>query len=343
MKSILTVNVTTDYLESLTFSDANTTFLIFIMMKADPNYINGSAAWEESTPSATECGLSMCVNAYNSTIQSGSLIEEKVASWQNRESDSWLLTDGYGKKYEWWDETYPSFSDCYNLFRSDLQLSIPPTDSARGLGIDTGERFNITQGTIASIQDWIVTWGFGVVDSLCDFGTPALIAYPTNAESAHPLAEVLYNSANLNGTFAGLSSSLTNYIRDSSTTKVQGDTQQYVIKFKVRWAFLTVPALHILGGITYVLAIVWQTKNSGLPVWKTRVIPSLAFGLNAAAQDQLRSGLGDLDLASHSIRRKMMITFDTTGDRPQLRLSESLGHDEESVKKHLNWIRRKVN
>ncbi|KAK5032322.1 hypothetical protein LTR13_007145 [Exophiala sideris] len=323
--SILTANVTTDYLESLSFRGINTTFLMVLVMEADPDWISNSVAWENSTPTATECGLSMCVNAYNSSVQSGSLIDEQVASWQNREFDSWRLTEGKGVIYEWWDETYPSFSDYYNLFRSDLQLSIPPSDLARDLNLDTTERFNITQGTIASIQSWIETWGFS--------GTTDLIVWPTNAENTHPLADVLHDSTDLNRTFTGLASSITNYMRDSSNTTLQGDTQEYVIKFRVRWAFLTVPALHILGGITYVVAIVWQTRNSGLPVWKNRLIPSLAYGLDAAAQDQLRSTHGNLDLASDSIRSRMMITFETAGPRPQLRLSESTGHDEECAGK----------
>ncbi|KIV78342.1 hypothetical protein PV11_10067 [Exophiala sideris] len=335
--SILTANGTTDYLESLSFYDANTTFLIFLIMAADPSWTNGSIDWENSSPTATECGLSLCVNAYNSSVQSGNLSEEKVASWQHREYDSWRLTDGYpgyGGIYEWWDETYPSLSDSYNLFRSDLQLSIPSTDLAQDLGIDTTERFNITQGTIASIQDWLVTWGFGVGESeMFKTGTPGIIVYPINAQNTHVLAEVLHTSTDLNSTFAGLASSITNYIRDSSNTTFQGDAHDYVIKFRVRWPFLTVPALHILGGMTYVLAIVWQTKQSGLPVWKTRLIPSLAYGFDTAAQDKLRSQSGCLDIASDSVRSRMIVTLDTDGSRPQLRLSESTGHDEGSVQK----------
>lgn len=324
--AILTVNATTDYLQSLTYQDANTTFLTFLIMEVDPNWANASVAWEDSTVKATECGLSLCVNAYNSSAQNGSLIEEKVASWHNREPDSWRLTDGYDATYEWWDETYPSLSNEFSLFRSDLQLSIPP-NLTQGLNINTTERFNVTQGTIASIQSWILTWGFGAPQSGDIAGLPNLIVYPINADNPYTLAEVLYDSNDLNATFAGLSSSITSYIRDSSSTTVPGDTHEYVIRFRVRWAFFAVPALHILGGITYVFAILWQTKDSGLPVWKNSLIPSLAYGLDTAAQDILRSPHGHLDLASEAVRSKMMVAFDTRDVRLQLRLSEPAGYD----------------
>ncbi|EHY54058.1 hypothetical protein HRR83_004706 [Exophiala dermatitidis] len=319
--SLLTVNVTADYLQSVSYQDANTTFLTFLIMEADPNWANGSLAWEDSLVKATECGLSLCVNAYNSSAKNGSLMEEKVASWQDRQSDSWRLTGGHeGMLEEGWEERNPSFSVKYNFNRSDLQLTIPDSDLARDLSLNTTERFNITQGTIASIQSWIMTWGFGAAETGCGIGTPAVIVYPTNADNPHPLADVLQNSNDLKATFANLSSSITSYIRDSSGIRVSGDTYEYVIKFRVRWAFFAVPALHILGGITYVLAILWQTKKSGLPVWKNSLIPTLAYGLDTPAQDRLRSSHGHLDLASEAVRSKMMVTFDTREVRPRLRL-----------------------
>ncbi|KAG9771558.1 hypothetical protein KCU88_g6325, partial [Aureobasidium melanogenum] len=316
--SLLTVNVTGDYLESVSYQDANTTFLTFLIMEADPSWTNGSLAWEDSTVKATECGLSLCVNAYNSSAKNGSLMEERVASWQYRESDSWRLTDGYGGIFEWWEERNPSFGTLYNLNRSDLQLAIPDSDLARDLSLNTTERFNITQGTIAGIQSWIMGWGFSAQQTGCGLGTPSLIVYPTNADNPHPLAEVLQDSNDLNATFANLSSSITSYIRDSSDIRVSGNTYEYVIKFRVRWAFFAVPALHILGGITYVLAILRQTKKSGLPVWKNSLIPTLAYGLDTPAQDRLRSSHGHLDLASEAVRSKMMVTFDTREVRPRL-------------------------
>ncbi|KAJ9611405.1 hypothetical protein H2200_004589 [Cladophialophora chaetospira] len=329
----LTANVTSDYLQTLSFQAMDTLFLSVLIMEADPSWMAHKVLWEHSMPRATECGLYFCVNLYNSSVQNGSLMEDTVASWHERESRSWKTSDTHHDEsftnhdavLNLWDEKHSSLYDSIPLYRSDLQLSVPSSGLRNGIKVNTTERFNITQGTIVSIQNWIESWGFG----------STMIVYPIkdiDGGAARPLAETLFNSKSLNSTFKSLAESITNNMRDSSNTAAIGESQEWIIRFKVQWVYLILPSVHLLVGTAYIISIVWQTWHSGLPVWKDGLMPSLAYGFDTAEQNLLRA-------TQHS-REPVTVSFDTSGLRPKLRVNTAVGDDMKALEQRLRWGNR---
>ena len=58
--------------------------IAFLVMTAVPEFVNGNVRWDEVTPTATECALFFCVNAYQSESRNGQLVEHVARTWAVR-------------------------------------------------------------------------------------------------------------------------------------------------------------------------------------------------------------------------------------------------------------------
>ncbi|KAK3345797.1 hypothetical protein B0T25DRAFT_461784, partial [Lasiosphaeria hispida] len=75
---LLTAFVNTNYSESVTFQGDNTTFATFLIMRASEGFLKEHVPWEDSWPTAMECGLSFCAKGYLSSATNGLLSETEL-------------------------------------------------------------------------------------------------------------------------------------------------------------------------------------------------------------------------------------------------------------------------
>ena len=313
----LTVNVTTNYQHTIAFRDNDTLMTAFLIMRAGKGYLNEGRGWNESKPEATECALTLCVKTYNSSLINGQLTENVVDSWFQRDPNSWSFADYVGpvsqvgtrEDYLRLTNHRPSLSHQAledRALRSDLTLLLPAAKNRMNTG---DEKFNVSQQTIASLQDTLLTWSVGKFD-----GNNSVIAYPyagVGTRPMYPLAEIMWNSRdNLTGAFSRLATSLSNGMRNTDIS-FRGDASQYEYFIHVQWTFLIVPGVVAACGTIYIMVIIVQTTRARLPAWKDEITPVLAYGLTQEEQQYMR----DMYLArrpepSWKTVEKLQIRFD---------------------------------
>jgi hypothetical protein len=59
----------------------------------------------------------------------------------------------------------------------------------------------------------------------------------------------------------------------------------------VTWAFGVLPLITTLLGFIYVAFVIAETRVLRLPVWKDRILPKLAYGLNEKTQKEVRHAI----------------------------------------------------
>jgi hypothetical protein len=312
--TLLTANSTSDFRDTISFQKLNTLLISFTIMRAGPSFLSNESSWEDSTPIAMECALYLCANAYNASVERSRLTEQILGSWAIREPGSWKSSDwfrptGEDGDYEKWDEKHPSLShqmSDHAMFRTDLQLSIPQDQLAK-LAPNLTDKFNITQGTIASTQKFLLDW----------IPSPnKLIVYPIyhNKNQHSPLAQVLWSSTNITTTFDNVAQSLTRHVRDTSGTTQTGIAKQWVIHFRMNWSFLALPIITVTLGCLYFSLILIYTARLGLPAWKESAMPTLAYGFDWKAQALLKSADLHPLPAAQTLAKKLMIRFNDNGD-----------------------------
>ncbi|KAK7750481.1 hypothetical protein SLS62_007560 [Diatrype stigma] len=175
--------------DTLGFRDLDTLIAAVGVVRAADSYRDGTTAWNETEVKATECALWFCTSVYASEVAGGVLQERVLASWADRDPDSYrLLPNKVATDEEMaaFDEYYdhPLWVDGVEFERSDLELripaegarqynlSLPPTtsgspggddDSSGNTNADPGSlSFSITQRTIGSSMQYISTDFFQV-------------------------------------------------------------------------------------------------------------------------------------------------------------------------------------
>lgn len=92
--------------------------------------------------------------------------------------------------------------------------------------------------------------------------------------------QMLYNSQDLEATFASLARSMTNNIRQNrdNNTVANGKEGKYVVLIRVRGWFLTLPVILIFGGAAFFAIVLHYTHTSKIAVWGTNALPIIAMG-----------------------------------------------------------------
>jgi hypothetical protein len=251
------------------------------MMRANPDFVANKTNWQDARPIATECALYLCTNAYETSVRNGKVIDTEKASFSNRVEGSFRPAHGPFPQFE---ADNPGLPATAGVQMSDLQLTIPPAQ-ALTIGQNITTMFSVTQTTIASIQGFIFSWGFGDDNSV--------IVYPMSPKrygnyAPNPLPEALWRSSNLTMTFQNLARLLTNRFRDASEVKLAGTLQEYVINIEIAYMYLVYPGVILTLGMAYIFFIVWRTWYLEFPVWKESLFPILAYGFDQEGQQYLR-------------------------------------------------------
>lgn len=302
---LLTVGITSNFTNTLSFRDADTTFISFLIFRAHDNFIYKGELWEDTMPTATECALHFCAQTYQSSAITGNLSEKILSSRANRERESWSFSDHRNDEEviehsNSLDRSFPALAPSENLrasYRTDLQIKIPSDDSDM-LPPNTLRTFNISQSTILGAQIYLAELLFrddGYERLLRKYNNSLsdILVFPpsgtTSDNDIAPVADVLWNSTNLTQSFETLARRMTTQLRDSSDLSVSGTVQQWVFVIRVNWNFLILPTMTMLIGVSYSVFVMIQTRCLRMPIWLGSVIAVLCYGCNEESQAVLKA------------------------------------------------------
>ncbi|MCJ1347113.1 hypothetical protein MMC31_005334 [Peltigera leucophlebia] len=257
----MTAYGTSNETESVSFTSHDTLIWSMTMM----NFTVKEEPTASVSVSAIECGLWYCVNSYKSAVKDGNLTETIEFAPSKRKPGSWRP---FVEPIHWRPEVDPppiTYNRSSYISRMDLQL---------------GEGFNLSQAAIYSISDFMYA----------TFATPirkkginawVLHQFDYNTTIYKPTAmQVLYNSQDLEATFASLAKSMTNNIRRNSdnNTVAYGKEGKYMVLIRIRGWFLMLPVILIFGGAAFFTIVLHYTNKCKIAFWGTNALPIVALG-----------------------------------------------------------------
>ena len=117
-------------------------------------------------------------------------------------------------------------------------------------------------------------------------------------------------SSDIPMTMDNIATALTNYFRDSSNNTVTGKAGKSEFYIHVNWPWITLPALLVIAGTTFLLLAMFETKRRGARVWKTSELALLFHGLEKSDQDlNVLHQSSEMEHMASGIRVKMAKTL----------------------------------
>lgn len=242
--NLFEAQVTADRNQTINFRQSETLLAAFTMIRGSDEYIHGNATWPDGGATATECGLTLCLNVFRSAVRGGILNESIIASASSKVPNSWLPRPASEQAASGISdlptnpgtlESNPVYHKAF-LYRDDYQLDVSVLNRS-----DLSGPFNLSQTALISTTDFF--------RKLIDDSSISIITSPT-ANFLHygsPFLQPLYESRNLSKTFDSLAMSFTNMFRNNGSGLRGGTSQQWVIHYRVRWAYLTLPISLLIG------------------------------------------------------------------------------------------------
>ena len=266
--------------ETFNFRDSNTLLFSISALWANNLQQLEKDLWEHAEIGAVECMLGFCIKAFQSTIQSGSLLETSQKLSSSRMPDSWKAmvypvptpNSSYDALYEplYWSE------------RSDLAIHIPPSTSA----YHQFSQVNVSQAAVDSLSAYLSSFWSHNPQNMNNSGA---IQYAGGTISVtDPLTQSLWSSNDPNITFTRLALSITNNIRANSDHDLQvtGMESQSVTLIQARPEWLVIPAICVVLGSIFVIATIARSRKSDVPLWKNEIFPILLSKLEGQKGDQ---------------------------------------------------------
>jgi hypothetical protein len=313
----MTVNTTVEPNRTVSFQHMETLLMAFTVIRAPREWLDSQIKWEDAKPTATECALYLCANAYESKSEDNIMKERILGSWANK------VPGSYGIDPNPWNAASANSvgwvkilgSNLYDPWvkRTDLQLVIPPSESEH-LPQSVRREFNVSHTFIYSVIDYLLEYTKGELASLYMSsalgreGPPDeslnMLSYPSQALDMPAILDVLWDSTNLTITFDNVARSVTNYIRNSSKDRRhQGELKKWVLHTHVNWAYLTYPIAMLVAGIAYTILTILESTRLHMPVWKESALPTLLHGFDNDTQILLRDD-------QPAAKRKILVRFE---------------------------------
>lgn len=297
----VTANTTAHPNDTISFQQSETLLTAFVVMKAPQEYLEGQMKWEDAKPTATECALYFCANAYETRSEDNLVTERMLDTWVHKVPESYgASTASYfyapDTARAWIDSLGNTLYDA-NIDHIDLQLRIPHNESQH-LPAQVQREFNVSHAFIYSAIDFLLDytkgWSHSASPVPSDGETPAedtwgLMTFPFWSTSQSAVMDALTNSTNLTVTFDNVAKSITNQIRNSSPDRHRGELKHWVIHVQVEWAYLAYPLAMLVAGILYVVLTILESRRLKMPVWKESSLPTLLHGFDDETQTLLRS------------------------------------------------------
>ena len=187
----------------------------------------------------------------------------------------------------------PSFTVLQDVYGTPHTL--PHSDTAdTGWLSFTGDSLNLTyrpEATGTNLVDPLFTWQeslWVLVQSLAGNMTAPNQTF-WGSDGSYTVSDITIGafnaSSNISMTMDNIATALTNYFRDSSNVTVAGKvgkSESYILE---NWPWITLPALLVIAGTTFLLLAMFQTNRRGARVWKTSELALLFHGLEKSDQD----------------------------------------------------------
>jgi len=289
---LMTAAITVDPAQTNNFQDLETLLAVFILMKPSSDWLEGKTYWNETTITATECALHLCLKSFNTSIVQGNFIETVEDTWSTKvplsyqdshDQPSGIRILNYSALYtEDWNPPYQEFY----INRTDFQLSIPTEVTETKLR-GSPNVYNISQSALMSTLQFFDGL-FKVLDSRFHQDSHQKVWHDARTMYSNNLLQPLFESKDLNATFAQIAASMTDRIRDTGAQTQPGTLQQWIYHFDIKWPFFFLPfAMSFLGCVYTVLTIMRNSKR-GMPAWKTSMLATLAHGVDVDTEERLR-------------------------------------------------------
>ncbi|KAJ4409983.1 hypothetical protein N0V82_009351 [Gnomoniopsis sp. IMI 355080] len=319
---------------TLSFQDMRTLIAAVGIIKADPSYEQGGTAWNETKVTATECAMYYCAKALNSSVTHNVLQEKTLGTWAERVATSaqpqsaWLGNRTTFAEYEAYNNyslLFPSgmsATTSYDVPRDDLQVRIPTDaldDDDKKLPSSLKNEslvFNISAASVGSMTNYINNEFFSSPLR------PQLV-WPRAGEtgfSQAPSAQVLYESGDLNATFARAARALTSWMRTYGNLTKSGAQEQWVQHIEVQWAYMIAPLVTFVAGCVFVLLAVAETHKLKLEPWKDDIIALLTHSLNDEMIWKLREA--EHEGKSWKMANRTIVRFEDTGNGFELKATQ---------------------
>ena len=305
---------------TLSFQHLNTMMTAVQMIRVSDDYVRGTIMWDDAPVTATECALHFCTKAYESYVVQGELKEESIATWANRDPESFRVVEDAGyspEELEDWNDWNNNslYNDYGDAPRNDLRLVIPDDDvQYLGLPRDIRTQFNLTQRAVGSTLRFVND----------NFFEETMVWPPegdAGSNGVPPVVQALYQSTNISETFERASQAITNWMRDTSNTTQVGMTQEWTIRIHIEWSYIAAPLAAFVVGLGFCIFSIVETWRLGLDAWKTDMIATLTHSVDAETRAQLRHAYrhGYLDKAVNA----MIVALEDEGHGLELKIKQA--------------------
>lgn len=312
-QTTLILNATTDPVKTIAHQDLETMLLAFATIRASDDFLAQKSLWNESRPTATECVLFLCANAYQAVSVNNALEERLIGSWSQKEPKSfeadyshYVVPVNQTQEDTQARSLGKSILDA-NELRTDLQLIIPP--QALNASGTINRRFNVSQGFIYSTIMYLTEFSSKPSSESINTGSAWTgvnnVGYPSSSPLMPMVVDALWNSTNLTTTFASVARSMTIQLRNTSKNRHEGTLHQWTIHVQVNWWYLMFPVAVLAIGLVYVVLVIIESTRLRLPVWKESVLPTLLYGFSDETQRLLREERHSKTASRTTVRYRM--------------------------------------
>ncbi|KAI0410530.1 hypothetical protein F5X98DRAFT_368736 [Xylaria grammica] len=320
--AFMTASATPYPWRTISFRKLETMITSVGMLTAAREYENNDTSWEKALVTGRECALYFCITAIKSEVRQNVLNETIIASWSERDSNSYIDLKALPElrvidKENSYAFALSDFTDgtWEDVPRNDLVLFIPSHDVANLHLSSNATRFNLTQNATGSMAGWINHDFFAV-----DMTWPVAVQAEVPINPTPPVMQALYESKNLTATFEQAARSLSNWMRDISNTTNIGTVEEWILRIDVEWPYIIVPLVSIILGISFCLYIIYDTRALGLEAFKTDMAAALTYSVDEATRARLRQAHLHGSLAG--IARTIKVELEDSGNGLELRTKE---------------------
>jgi hypothetical protein len=132
------------------------------------------------------------------------------------------------------------------------------------------------------------------------------------------VAKMLFNKGtgfdNVTSTFDKIATALTNAVRQGpNTTSITGQAQALDVYIRVRWAWLSLPLMLVVFGVSFLAISIMFSSRPGRHVWKSSTLATIFHRLDGWTPDELDQRT-EKDMKAAARKMQVVIDTDANGD-----------------------------
>lgn len=261
-----------------------------VMENGDGSIIPGPT--REQVLQATECTLSMCVTQHDLSVQQAKILQSRIGN-----AEQPFITK-FGPPSS--GTRVPTFNVSSATIRGEeYSIDGSYTLDALATAIEGTVIGNVTADTLnLTSAEGVRTLDGGLLFS-------------------SDLNKFLYAELDFTIAMNNVATSVSNYMRSLSKDNVIGQSLSHETYICVKWAWITFPAVLVLGGVLLLLLAIVETSKKGVEVWKYSCLPLLFHSVG----DESARRVEDMG-------KRQMVTVEEMEDEAK-RMRVRLGREED--------------